>query len=129
VCKGLFTGKMIQNDIFYEVRFTPNATAVDDAIKKFIEQQSKKGKLRYLQIEEVKEKLRNRNIGRNYNSYLMIVLIAAVVVAKTESTGSIFNDFIEGISSMIFLASILIHFMHKSTLYESALLKSSIVNL
>jgi hypothetical protein len=48
---------------------------------------------------------------------------------RVESRGSIFRDFIAGKSSIAFVALILIHFMHKSALYTSALLKSSIVSL
>jgi hypothetical protein len=48
---------------------------------------------------------------------------------RVENRGSIFKDFIAGKSSIAFQASILIHFMHRSALYASALLKSSIVSL
>jgi hypothetical protein len=48
---------------------------------------------------------------------------------RVENRGSIFRDLVAGKSSIAFKASILTHFIHKSTLYASALLKSSMVSL
>jgi hypothetical protein len=55
--------------------------------------------------------------------------VIGIEVVIVENRGSILRDFVAGKSSMVLDALILIHFIHKSSLYVSALLKSSIVSL
>jgi hypothetical protein len=58
-----------------------------------------------------------------------IYYVLGTEAVRVENRGSILRDFVAGKSPMAFEASILIHFIHKSALYFSALLKSSIVSL
>jgi hypothetical protein len=66
------------------------------------------------------------SVGTNTVIFCYVLGTEAV---RVENRGSILRDFVAGKSSMAFEASILIHFIHKSALYVSALLKSSIVSL
>jgi hypothetical protein len=52
-----------------------------------------------------------------------------IEAVRVENRGSILRDFIAGKSLIALEASILMHFIHKSAVCTSALLKSSIVNL
>lgn len=60
-----------------------------------------------------------------YHSLLLI----GVEAATMENKGSILRDFVAGKLPIAFEASILMHFMHKSDVDTSALLKSSIASL
>ena len=69
--------------------------------------------------------------GTFYVNYLCnICYVLGTEAVRVENRGSILRDFVAGkSSSMAFDASILIHLRHKSALYVSAILKSSIVSL
>ena len=58
-----------------------------------------------------------------------ICYVLGTEAVRVEDRGSILRDFVAGKPPMAFEASILMHFIHKSALYVSALLKSSIVSL
>lgn len=48
---------------------------------------------------------------------------------RMENRGSILRDFVAGKSQITFKASDLMHFIHRSALHKSAVLKSSMVIL
>jgi hypothetical protein len=54
-----------------------------------------------------------------------IFYVEGIDGVRTENRGSIFRDFVVGKSPIALKASALMHFIHKSALYESTLLKSS----
>jgi hypothetical protein len=97
---------------------TTNGVVITDAIRCV----NKK----MIPLSNIEKKLMQNREEEDRRGTAAVVYTEAV---RMENRGSILSDFVAGKSPMAFEASILIHFIHKSALYFSALLKSSIVSL